>query len=127
MPCLFVFIFADSGVGGGIKPSYPQIFNLASRAVVTVNATCGETENGPEVYCKFSSSGAQQCTVCDARSSDPVKNHGPANMVDNVTGTWWQSPSLQNGDQYQYVTVTIDLKQVSGIVSCKVEYSKIGQ
>ncbi|XP_025195973.1 laminin subunit alpha-1 [Melanaphis sacchari] len=98
--------------GGGIKPVYPQIFNLASRAVVTANATCGETENGPEVYCRFGSAG-QQCGVCDARSGDPAKTHGPANAVDNATtGTWWQSPSLHNGDQYQYVTFTIDLGQI---------------
>lgn len=104
-----VYLCAD---GGGIKPVYPQIFNLASRAVVTANATCGETEKGPEVYCKFGS-GGQQCGVCDARSGDPAKTHGPAYAVDNATaGTWWQSPSLHNGDQYQYVTFTIDLKQV---------------
>lgn len=109
----FFFIFAGGGGGGGMKPVYPQIFNLASRAVVTANATCGETENGPEVYCKYGGSGAQQCTVCDSRSSDSAKTHGPANAVDNATGTWWQSPSLQNGDQYQYVTFTIDLKQAS--------------
>lgn len=106
--------FPAEGGGGGIKPAYPQIFNLASRATVTANATCGETENGPEVYCKYGGPAAQQqhqCGVCDARSGDPAKTHGPANMVDNVTGTWWQSPSLHNGDQYQYVTVTVDLKQ----------------
>jgi laminin alpha 1/2 len=78
---------------------------------VTANATCGETENGPEVYCRYGS--AQQCGVCDARSGDPAKTHGPANAVDNATGTWWQSPSLHNGDRYQYVTITVDLKQVS--------------
>lgn len=111
-------IFSEGGGGGGgIKPAYPQIFNLASRAVVTANATCGETENGPEVYCKYGGGGGQQqqqhqCGVCDARSGDPAKTHGPANIADNVTGTWWQSPSLHNGDQYQYVTVTMDLKQV---------------
>jgi len=104
-----IYLCAD---GGGSKPVYPQIFNLASRAVVTANATCGETEKGPEVYCKFGSAG-QQCGVCDARSGDPAKTHSPAYAVDNATaGTWWQSPSLHNGDQYQYVTFTIDLKQV---------------
>jgi len=109
-----IYLCADGGGGGGggIKPVYPQIFNLASRAVVTANATCGETDKGPEVYCKFGSAG-QQCGVCDARSGDPAKTHGPAYAVDNATaGTWWQSPSLHNGDRYQYVTFTIDLKQV---------------
>ncbi|VVC37186.1 Hypothetical protein CINCED_3A012310 [Cinara cedri] len=97
------------GIG---KAAHPQIFNLASRAEVTANATCGESETGPEVYCKFGGGGAQQCGVCDSRSGDPAKNHGPAAAVDNGTGTWWQSPSLQNGDRYQYVTFTIDLKQI---------------
>lgn len=116
----FVFRFFADGNGNGNRPLHPQIFNLATRATVTANATCGETANGPEVYCKFgggssssASSQSQQCGVCDARSGDPAKVHGPANAVDNATGTWWQSPSLHNGDEYQYVTVTIDLKQVS--------------
>ncbi|XP_050425592.1 laminin subunit alpha-1 isoform X2 [Adelges cooleyi] len=96
------------------KALYPSIFNLASRALVTANATCGEAENGgPEVYCRFSgASNVQTCGVCDARAGDPAKAHGPGKMVDNSTGTWWQSPSLQTGDRYQYVTLNIDLKQV---------------
>lgn len=94
---------------------HPQTFNLASRADVTANATCGETENGPETYCKFggSAGGPQPCGVCDGRSGDPAKAHGPSAAVDDVSaGTWWQSPSLQNGDQYHYVTFGIDLKKV---------------
>lgn len=97
---------------------HPQTFNLASRADVTANATCGETENGPEVYCKFggSAGGPQPCGVCDGRSGDPAKAHGPSAAVDDVSaGTWWQSPSLQNGDQYHYVTFGIDLKKVGTV------------
>ncbi|KAG0419195.1 hypothetical protein HPB47_004289, partial [Ixodes persulcatus] len=30
---------------------FPSVFNLASNAGITVNATCGET--GPETYCKL--------------------------------------------------------------------------
>lgn len=28
------------------------------------------------------------------------------------TNRWWQSPSIQNGMKYHYVTITLDLKQV---------------
>lgn len=90
---------------------HPQIFNLASRAAVTANATCGKTENGAEMYCKFGGSAAapEQCGICD----NQAKSHGPEAAVDSSKGTWWQSPSLHNGDRYHYVTFTIDLKQVS--------------
>lgn len=114
------------GTGGGGKPLYTQTFNLATRATVTANATCGEIESGQEMYCKYGGGGGggvgldgQQCGVCDARSSDPAKNHGPANAVDSSMSTWWQSPSLHNGDRYQYVTFTVDLKQVRTRARCE--------
>lgn len=34
-----------------VKGLFPNVFNLASGAIITVNATCGET--GAEVYCKI--------------------------------------------------------------------------
>jgi laminin alpha 1/2 len=83
------------------KGLFPNVFNLASGAIITVNATCGET--GPEVYCKIaehvyerSDTAAAQCNVCDAASPDPSKRHPIANAIDG-TDAWWQSPTLQNG------------------------------
>ncbi|ODM90707.1 Laminin subunit alpha-1 [Orchesella cincta] len=103
----------------------PPVLNLATKAVVEVNATCGERE--PENYCKLvehaysSNSGSRsgggarsrssQCQVCDAHSSDKGKRH-PIRYTIDGSNRWWQSPSLQNGRQFEWVTITIDLKQI---------------
>ncbi|XP_035219316.1 laminin subunit alpha-1-like, partial [Stegodyphus dumicola] len=104
-----------------LRGLFPNVFNLAATSVITVNATCGEA--GPEVYCKLvehvylrenvntkrSKESQEQCGVCDARSSD--KKHPIENAIDG-TNRWWQSPTLQNGKQYEWITITLDLKQV---------------
>jgi hypothetical protein len=109
--------FPDSGGGnngnnaGGVG-LFPSVFNLATRATITANATCGST--GPEVYCKLVEHvqmRAPQCGVCDGNSPDYDKRHPITNAIDG-TPRWWQSPSLQNGPQYEWVTITLDLKQV---------------
>jgi len=46
----------------------PPVLNLATKAQIKVNATCGE--NGPETYCKlvehvYSRTRPSQCQVCD--------------------------------------------------------------
>lgn len=90
---------------GGI---FPSTFNVAAKADISVNATCGE--EGPETFCKPSES--SRCGVCDARSPDPGKRHNISNILDSSPGKWWQSPSLARGDRYEYVTIVLDLKQV---------------
>lgn len=90
---------------GGI---FPSTFNVAAKADIFVNATCGE--EGPETFCKPSES--SRCGVCDARSPDPGKRHNISNILDSSPGKWWQSPTLARGDRYEYVTIVLDLKQV---------------
>lgn len=107
-------ILTDTGGGsnGNGVGLFPSVFNLATRAAITVNATCGLT--GPEVYCKLVEHvqmRAPQCGVCDANAPDPDKRHPITHAIDG-TPRWWQSPSLQNGPQYEWVTITLDLKQV---------------
>ncbi|XP_078049382.1 wing blister isoform X1 [Augochlora pura] len=87
---------------------FPSTFNVAAKAGVSVNATCGE--DGPETFCKPSES--SRCAVCDARSPDPGKRHNISNILDSNPAKWWQSPTLANGDQYEYITIVLDLKQV---------------
>jgi laminin alpha 1/2 len=103
---------SDSNDNGNNVGLFPTVFNLATRATITVNATCGSS--GPEVYCKLVEHvqmRAPQCGVCDANSPDHDKRHPITHAIDG-TPRWWQSPSLQNGPQYEWVTVTLDLKQV---------------
>ncbi|XP_064486467.1 laminin subunit alpha lam-3-like [Ornithodoros turicata] len=92
------------------KGLFPTTFNLAANAGITVNATCGET--APETYCKLVEhiyDREPQCSVCDG--SSPSKQHPISYAIDG-SNRWWQSPSLQNGKQYEWVTITLDLKQV---------------
>ncbi|XP_053979109.1 laminin subunit alpha-1-like [Hylaeus volcanicus] len=103
----------SSGLYGGSKSSknsglFPSTFNVAAKANVYVNATCGE--EGPETFCKPSES--SRCAVCDARSPDPGKRHNITNILDSNPGRWWQSPTLARGDQFEYITIVLDLKQV---------------
>jgi len=106
---------SDSGDIGNNVGLFPTVFNLATRAAITVNATCGSS--GPEVYCKLVEHvqmRAPQCGVCDANSPDHDKRHPITHAIDG-TPRWWQSPSLQNGPQYEWITLTLDLKQVGTI------------
>lgn len=94
---------------------FPSTFNVAAKADIYVNATCGE--EGPETFCKPSES--SRCAVCDSRSPDPGKRHNVSNILDSNPGKWWQSPTLARGDYYEYVTILLDLKQVCRCLSNK--------
>lgn len=52
------------------------------------------------------------CELCIA--SDLEKSHPITNAIDG-TSSWWQSPSLLMGKQYEYITIDIDLNQVRSI------------
>ncbi|XP_071807655.1 laminin subunit alpha-2-like isoform X1 [Asterias amurensis] len=98
---------------------FPHIFNLATRARITSNATCGES--GPETYCRLVEhvpmGGMQmepshaQCQVCNLYSQDELERRWIFNAIDG-TNSWWQSPTLANGKHYHWVTITVDLQQV---------------
>ncbi|XP_056099529.1 laminin subunit alpha-1 [Rhinichthys klamathensis goyatoka] len=94
---------------------FPAILNLASNAEISTNATCGEPL--PEMYCKLVEHvpGRRirnpQCRLCDANSQNPKDQHPITNAIDG-TNQWWQSPSIKNGRQFHWVTITLDLRQV---------------
>ncbi|XP_042565820.1 laminin subunit alpha-2-like [Clupea harengus] len=79
-------------------------------ADITANATCGQ--DGPEMYCKLVEHVAgqpvrnPQCRKCNLKKQHPIEY-----AIDG-TNRWWQSPSIKNGMDYHYVTITLDLKQV---------------
>jgi hypothetical protein len=89
---------------------WPSSFNLATKAAIFANATCGE--NGREEFCRLVEDGKGRCGVCDHFSTDPNKKHPISYAIDG-TNRWWQSPALFYGAEYEYVTITVDLKQVS--------------
>ncbi|XP_039701762.1 laminin subunit alpha-1 isoform X1 [Pteropus medius] len=94
---------------------FPAILNLASNAHISTNATCGE--KGPEMFCKLVEHVPgrpvrnAQCRICDGTSANPKERHPISNAIDG-TNNWWQSPSIQNGREYHWVTITLDLRQV---------------
>ncbi|XP_073796608.1 laminin subunit alpha-1 isoform X1 [Danio rerio] len=94
---------------------FPAILNLASNAEISTNATCGDPD--PEMFCKLVEHvpGRRirnpQCRICDANSQNPKEQHPITNAIDG-TNLWWQSPSIKNGRQFHWVTVTLDLRQV---------------
>nr|KAF7400071.1 hypothetical protein H0235_015808 [Vespula pensylvanica] len=101
------------GTSKSLKNSglFPSTFNVAAKAEIFVNATCGE--DGPETFCKPSES--SRCAVCDSRSPDPGKRHNISHALDSNPSRWWQSPTLARGDNYEYVTIILDLKQDGSI------------
>ncbi|XP_038249040.1 laminin subunit alpha-1 [Dermochelys coriacea] len=98
-----------------LRGLFPAILNLASHAHINTNATCGE--KGPEMFCKLVEHVPgrplrnAQCRVCDHNSANPKEQHPISNAIDG-TNNWWQSPSIQNGREYHWVTITLDLRQV---------------
>nr|XP_057915603.1 laminin subunit alpha-1 isoform X1 [Doryrhamphus excisus] len=94
---------------------FPAILNLASNAEISSNATCGDPE--PEVYCKLVEHVPGRliknphCPKCDANSILSKERHPITNAIDG-TNRWWQSPSIKNGRQFHWVTITLDLKQI---------------
>ncbi|XP_078253629.1 laminin subunit alpha-1 isoform X3 [Rhinoraja longicauda] len=52
-----------------------------------------------------------QCRICDLNSANPKERHPITSAIDG-TNNWWQSPSIQNGRQFHWVTITLDLRQV---------------
>ena len=94
---------------------FPVVFNLATRATITSNATCGE--KGPENFCKLVQHVLRrptkhiQCATCDAYSLDPLDRHPIQQAIDG-SNRWWQSPSISRGILFHTVTITLDLGQV---------------
>uniref|UniRef100_A0AAV2LC06 Laminin subunit alpha-1 n=1 Tax=Knipowitschia caucasica TaxID=637954 RepID=A0AAV2LC06_KNICA len=95
---------------------FPAILNLASNADISTNATCGDPH--PEMYCKLVEhvlAGRRtknpHCPRCDSRSLNVKERHPITNAIDG-TNQWWQSPSIKNGWQFHWVTITLDLKQI---------------
>ncbi|XP_073822984.1 wing blister isoform X3 [Musca autumnalis] len=108
---------SDSQIAVNNGGLFPQLFNVATRASISVNATCGQS--GREEYCKLVDAYPHkkwdtQCGICNAHSSDVTKHRPIESVIShaNMHDQWWQSPTLQYGRHFEYVTITMDLKQV---------------
>lgn len=54
--------------------------------------------------------------MCDFCQSNSSFAHPATNMVDG-RASWWQSPPLSRGMQYNQVNISINLEQVSQIAN----------
>ncbi|XP_029446888.1 laminin subunit alpha-1 [Rhinatrema bivittatum] len=112
---LLLLLLLGPPAAGQLRGLFPAILNLASNAHIATNATCGE--KGPEMFCKLVEHVPgkpvrnAQCRLCDQNSVSSKEHHPISNAIDG-TNNWWQSPSIQNGREYHWVTITLDLKQV---------------
>ncbi|KAM6956872.1 laminin subunit alpha-1-like, partial [Tautogolabrus adspersus] len=112
---LLLLLLLMEGAAAQQRGLFPAILNLASNAVISSNATCGHSE--PEVYCKLVEHVPGRriknphCPKCDANSVLTKERHPITNAIDG-TNQWWQSPSIKNGQQFHWVTITLDLKQI---------------
>ncbi|XP_047423850.1 laminin subunit alpha-1 [Mugil cephalus] len=110
-----VMMMMMHGAAAQQRGLFPAILNLASNAVISSNATCGEPE--PEIYCKLVEHVPGRriknphCPKCDGNSVLSKERHPITNAIDG-TNQWWQSPSIKNGQQFHWITITLDLKQI---------------
>uniref|UniRef100_A0A6I8PFI4 Laminin subunit alpha-2 n=1 Tax=Ornithorhynchus anatinus TaxID=9258 RepID=A0A6I8PFI4_ORNAN len=110
-----IFEYPNGTLHALLTGLFPAVLNLATNALITTNATCGE--RNPEMYCKLVEHVPgqpvrnPQCRICNQNSNIPYQRHPITNAIDGKN-TWWQSPSIKNGIEYHYVTITLDLRQV---------------
>lgn len=101
---------SDQANGSTPSSLYPALFDVAPIAEISANATCGSASYGSEEFCKLG--GSSQCSICSSSGADVLKKHYISYAIDSDATNWWQSPTLEQGSQYEYVTVTLDLRQV---------------
>ncbi|XP_028966336.1 laminin subunit alpha-1 [Galendromus occidentalis] len=100
-------------------PLYPEIQDLHLRANAKANATCGESR--PETYC-YSAEFGSICKVCDSNQN----RHAVQDILDGRRDTWWQSPSLHEGER-NFVTITINLNEVYEITEVVLKAHKVNR
>ncbi|XP_074405747.1 laminin subunit alpha-3 isoform X4 [Zonotrichia albicollis] len=135
LPPLLALGAAQPGPGGA-QPGlslHPPYFNLAAAARIWATATCGEAAGGggrPQLFCKLVGGPAaaplgraiqgQFCDYCNA--ADPSKAHPITNAIDG-TESWWQSPPLSMGLNYNEVNVTLDLGQLFHVAYILIKFA----
>ncbi|KAF6202104.1 hypothetical protein GE061_004502, partial [Apolygus lucorum] len=115
--CLLVAAWLEDVLPEVLTPPY---FNIAEKRKVEASYTCGEDVQEPELYCKLVGAtqdyhdldkkviSGQICDNCDP--SNPEKMHPPAYAVDGAE-TYWISPPLSRGTEYNLINFTISLGQ----------------
>ncbi|XP_028158901.1 laminin subunit alpha-1-like [Ostrinia furnacalis] len=75
----------------------PAPLDVAPYARVSANATCGGA--GAEEFCRDTpGKRGVVCDVCEGSDGPESRRHPAAHAVDGDPSTWWQSPTLAEGD-----------------------------
>ncbi|XP_050306912.1 laminin subunit alpha-1 [Anthonomus grandis grandis] len=118
------FLKNHRGIGNNVRRNansttvglWPSVFNLATKADIVANATCGS--DYVQEFCRLAE--PERCGICDENSADLGKRHPIINAIDG-TNSWWQSPPLSYGKEFEFVSVTVDLKQIYQIAYIKLK------
>ncbi|CAL1543632.1 unnamed protein product [Lymnaea stagnalis] len=115
LACVYLEVALGQGEQEDLNGLFPLVFNLAAKAKISANATCGESK--PELFCKLVEhvrifpAENRHCDICDAMSNNSLQRHPITNAIDG-SNRWWQSPTLTNGAGYNHVTITVDMGQI---------------
>lgn len=97
--------YNDNGIG-----LFPPIFNVAKHSEISVNGTCGS--RGFEEICRRAPEKESRKThACKHRVTCDSKRNGIGRVHDGSRESWI-SPTLANGDEFECITILIDMKQV---------------
>ena len=100
------------------KPTSPFNYNIAKNKSINASATCGIGHM--DIWCKIAEYDLsrpvinnldKECNFCTTTDTD---RYHPANHAnDDDESTWWQSPPISRGLEYNQITLDIDLEEVS--------------
>ena len=80
---------------------------ILAGATITASTTCGQAKTA-DFYCKIF---FNDCNYCLSSSPNATRRHPIENVIDGRE-SYWMSPPLSRGQEYQRVNITIDLHQV---------------
>lgn len=96
----------------------PFNYNIAKNKAINASATCGDGH--VDTWCKLAeynisriNSMYKECNFCT--STNPERYHPANHANDDDESTWWQSPPISRGLEYNQIKLEIDLEQVSFI------------
>ncbi|EJW74267.1 hypothetical protein WUBG_14825 [Wuchereria bancrofti] len=151
LPVLLLIAAAKTGFIWG-QVLVPPYTNLALDRKIEASSTCGELNGQPmkEIFCQIAGSSqytplnqysystgedgvsvfaelkmekqsAGRCAIFVSRTVHFA--HPATNMVDG-RASWWQSPPLSRGIQYNQVNISINLEQVGTVDKLLKKYQK---
>ncbi|NXW31629.1 LAMA2 protein, partial [Phaetusa simplex] len=95
---------------------FPAVLNLATNALITTNATCGE--KGREMYCKLvehvpgQPARNPQCRICDQRSRVPHRTCDGENISSPLQSSWDSTLASTDCKTLKYKILIYELQSI---------------